>query len=97
MPRHQSHLGVNQERQLLAKENATEQNRRKKLEQAQLLTVTVAVFRVRDLSTPQWRFKLNINAKQNHLTGCVLLYENINVVIVEGAAARYQAVQASAA
>ena len=42
----------------------------------------VAVFRVRDLSTPQWRFKLNINAKQNHLTGCVLLYENINVVIV---------------
>lgn len=39
-----------------------------------------------DLSNPQHRFKVDVNAQQYHLTGGVLICkeDNINVVVVEG-------------
>ncbi|KAG7391206.1 U4/U6-U5 snRNP complex subunit prp3 [Phytophthora pseudosyringae] len=42
--------------------------------------------RVPDLSNPQHRFKVDVNAQQYHLTGGVLLCKdsNINMVVVEG-------------
>lgn len=42
--------------------------------------------RVSDLSNPQHRFKVDVNAQQYHLTGGVVLCkeDDINVVIVEG-------------
>lgn len=42
------------------------------------------VFRITDLSNPQHRFKVNINAEQNSLTGCAIYNEKCNIVVVEG-------------
>eukprot|EP00899_Mesostigma_viride_P029595 jgi/Mesvir1/9820/Mv02981-RA.1 len=42
------------------------------------------VFCVDDLSHPKNRFKVDINAQQNHLTGCVVICDELSVVVVEG-------------
>lgn len=44
----------------------------------------VAVFRVDNLSNGQHRFKIDINAKQQSLTGMVILHPKMCLVIVEG-------------
>ena len=46
--------------------------------------VHVTVYRVRDLTHPKIKFKVDMNAQQYHLTGCVLLYKDVNLVILEG-------------
>ncbi len=40
--------------------------------------------RVHDLSKPAIKFKVDMNAQQLHLTGCVMLFPDVNLVIVEG-------------
>ena len=49
----------------------------------------MTVYRVRDLSRPAIKFKVDMNAQQYHLTGCVLLYRDVNLVIVEGGRCMY--------
>lgn len=45
----------------------------------------VAVYKVGDLSSPQLRFKVEVNAKENHMTGIALCVSGkFSVVIVEG-------------
>jgi U4/U6 small nuclear ribonucleoprotein PRP3 len=46
--------------------------------------VHVCVYRVKDLSDPAIKFKVETNCNQLHMTGMVLLYKNLNVVAVEG-------------
>eukprot|EP01138_Halocafeteria_seosinensis_P015140 gb/GECG01015453.1/.p1 GENE.gb/GECG01015453.1/~~gb/GECG01015453.1/.p1 ORF type:complete len:619 (+),score=116.34 gb/GECG01015453.1/:1-1857(+) len=48
--------------------------------------VQVAVFRVKDLSNPRHRFKVDANARQRYLTGMVLMCREpqMNMVVVEG-------------
>ena len=46
--------------------------------------VKVAVFRVDNLSSGKHRYQVDINAKQNALTGIVVLHPTMNLVIVEG-------------
>ena len=46
--------------------------------------VHVAVYRVKNLSSPARKFKVETNAKQLYMTGTVVLYEDVNVVVVEG-------------
>ena len=46
--------------------------------------VHVAVYRIKNLSNPARKFKVETNAKQLYMTGCVILYEDVNVVVVEG-------------
>ena len=41
-------------------------------------------FRLLSLASQSKRFKVETNAKQLHMTGCVLLFKNVNLVIVEG-------------
>jgi U4/U6 small nuclear ribonucleoprotein PRP3 len=36
------------------------------------------------LSNPAKKFKVETNAKQLFMTGCVVLFEDVNVVVVEG-------------
>lgn len=36
------------------------------------------------METPQHRFKVDANAKQNHLTGIGIIYSSCNLVLVEG-------------
>jgi U4/U6 small nuclear ribonucleoprotein PRP3 len=46
--------------------------------------VNVSVYRVRDLTDPATKFKLEANCNQLHMTGTILLLKNLNVVVVEG-------------
>jgi len=47
--------------------------------------IQVAVYKVKDLSLPQNRFKLQVNARENHLTGVAVIVPRLfSVVIVEG-------------
>ena len=39
---------------------------------------------MKSLSNPSKRFKVETNAKQLYMTGCVVTYEDVNVVVVEG-------------
>lgn len=42
------------------------------------------IFRVRNLSNPAKKFKIEANAGQLYLTGVVVLHKDVNVVVVEG-------------
>lgn len=45
----------------------------------------VAVYKIGDLSSPQLRFKVEVNAKENHMTGTALCVPGkFSIVIVEG-------------
>lgn len=48
------------------------------------MVLPVCTFRVKSLSNPAKRFKVETNAKQYYLTGCIVMYEDINVIVVEG-------------
>lgn len=44
----------------------------------------VAVYKVASLARPQHRFKVDVNAQENHLTGAAVITDAFAVVIVEG-------------
>jgi len=49
-----------------------------------LLLSVQFLFRVNDLSNPAKKFKVETNANQLMMTGCVVLFKDCNVVVVEG-------------
>ncbi|KAJ3108162.1 hypothetical protein HDU97_002074 [Phlyctochytrium planicorne] len=67
----------------LTKEQRRERKRLKLLENTHVF-LEVAVFKVVDLSKPTHRFKVEVNANQLNLTGTVIIYPGMSVVIVEG-------------
>lgn len=46
--------------------------------------VHVSVYRVLNLNNPAKKFKVEANIKQLLMSGMVVIYKNINVVVVEG-------------
>ena len=42
------------------------------------------MFRVKNLQNPAKKWKLEKNASQLFLSGCVVLYQDVNIVVVEG-------------
>ena len=76
------HEKANVERKLTPEERKAKKLR--KLKEDLSCGVHVTVYRVRDLSNPAIKFKVDMNAQQYHLTGCVLLYQDVNIVVVEG-------------
>ncbi|KAI8805098.1 U4/U6 small nuclear ribonucleoprotein Prp3 [Cladochytrium replicatum] len=60
------------------------QKKRNKLMEDTSKVVQVAVFRVKNLSHPLHRNKIDFNAQQNFLTGVAILHEGLNLVVVEG-------------
>ncbi|KAL3673824.1 hypothetical protein V7S43_001514 [Phytophthora oleae] len=79
----------NHEMRNLARKLTPEERREKKLRKIKedaAGDIHVALFKVPDLSNPQHRFKVDVNAQQYHLTGGVLLCKDsdINMVVVEG-------------
>lgn len=76
---HEEH---NASRKLTDAERAAK--KKKKLMENTSLVVNVSVYRVKDLSDPAVKFKLEANCNQLHMTGAVLLYKNLNLVVVEG-------------
>ncbi|KAJ2461183.1 U4/U5/U6 small nuclear ribonucleoprotein prp3 [Coemansia sp. RSA 2424] len=67
----------------LTKEQRAEKNE-SKVESEEQKGIVSAVFRVENLNHPQHRYKVSINAKQNHLTGVALVCPLLSVVVVEG-------------
>jgi U4/U6 small nuclear ribonucleoprotein PRP3 len=57
---------------------------RKKLQEDTSKEVISCVFKVADLSNSSHLFKVNINAEQYGLTGGIIMYDDCNLVIIEG-------------
>lgn len=56
----------------------------KKIKEDTSLGINVSVYQVVSLSNQSHKFKIEVNAKQLFMTGCVVLYRDVNVVVVEG-------------
>lgn len=70
-----------------ARKLTPEQQREKKIHKIKEDTTTgihVTVYKVTDFSNGSHKFKVETNAKQLFLTGTVVLFKDINVVVVEG-------------
>lgn len=70
-----------------ARKLTTEQRRDKKMKKIKedtSLGVHVSVYRIRDLTNPAKKFKIEANANQLFMTGLVVMYKDCNVVVVEG-------------
>lgn len=82
--RKRKHEKMNEERKLTKEQRSEKRNR--KMAEDTSEAVTVALFLVKDMSHPYHRTKVDLNAQQNKLTGCVIECESpkLSLVIVEG-------------
>ncbi|KAK7081259.1 U4/U6 small nuclear ribonucleoprotein Prp3 [Halocaridina rubra] len=70
-----------------ARKLTPDQRREKKIRKIKEDTATginVAVYKVTDFSNGSHKFKVETNAKQLFMTGTVVLFKDVNVVVVEG-------------
>ena len=70
-----------------ARKLTKEQKRSKKLKKLRddmASGIGVQVYRVNNLSNQSNKFKVDMNAQQYMLNGCVVLHKDINMVIVQG-------------
>ncbi|OIT32674.1 PREDICTED: U4/U6 small nuclear ribonucleoprotein Prp3 [Nicotiana attenuata] len=82
--REQAHIDRNIARKLTPDERR-EKKERKLFDDPNIAPETiVSIYRVNDLSHPQTRFKVDVNAQENRMTGCAVISEGISVVVVEG-------------
>ncbi|KAJ4731904.1 U4/U6 small nuclear ribonucleoprotein Prp3 [Rhynchospora pubera] len=81
--REQAHVDRNTARKLTPAERR-EKKERKLFEDPNTLETLVSVYKIRDLSDPKARFKVDMNARQNRLTGVVVRSDGMTVVVVEG-------------
>ncbi|RAL37012.1 hypothetical protein DM860_003934 [Cuscuta australis] len=82
--REQAHIDRNIARKLTPDERREKKERKLFDDPNSSLETLVSVYKVNDLSHPQTRFKVDVNAQENRLTGCVVISEGISVVVVEG-------------
>lgn len=80
--RQKAHEEANAARKLTADQRREKKIR--KIKEDTSLGIHVSVYRVHDLSNPSKKFKVETNANQLFMTGCVVLYRDCNVVVVEG-------------
>ncbi|NXQ33734.1 PRPF3 protein, partial [Alaudala cheleensis] len=80
--RQKAHEEANAARKLTAEQRKAKKV--KKLKEDVSQGVHIAVYRVRNLSNPAKKFKIEANAGQLYLTGVVVLHKDVNVVVVEG-------------
>ncbi|GFP93068.1 U4/U6 small nuclear ribonucleoprotein prp3 [Phtheirospermum japonicum] len=83
--REKAHIDRNDARKLTPAERR-EKKERKLFDDPNALDTIVSVYKINDLSHPQARFKVDINAQENRMTGCAIISEGISVVVVEGGA-----------
>ncbi|CAL1387194.1 unnamed protein product [Linum trigynum] len=81
--REQAHIDRNIARKLTPSERR-EKKERKLFDDPNTVGTLVSVYKINDLSHKKTRFKVDVNASHNHLTGCCVISEGINVVVVEG-------------
>lgn len=80
--RQKAHEEANAERKLSMEEK--KQKKLRKVKEDTNLGVQVAVYRLLSLASPAKKFKIEANAKQLTMTGVVVLYRNVNIVVLEG-------------
>ncbi|KAL9230531.1 hypothetical protein vseg_005869 [Gypsophila vaccaria] len=81
--REQAHVDRNIARKLTPAERR-EKKERKLFDDPNTLETIVSVYKINNLSHPQNRFKVDVNAQENRLTGCAVLQDDFSVVVVEG-------------
>lgn len=81
--REQAHVDRNIARKLTPAERR-EKKERKLFDDSSTIETIVSVYKINDLSHPQARFKVDVNAQENRLSGCAVISEGISVVVVEG-------------
>ncbi|XP_059628208.1 protein RDM16-like isoform X2 [Cornus florida] len=81
--REQAHVDRNIARKLTPAERR-EKKERKLFDDPNTVENIVSVYKINSLSHPQTRFKVDVNAQENRLTGCAVISEGISVVVVEG-------------
>ncbi|XP_076338997.1 pre-mRNA processing factor 3 [Tachypleus tridentatus] len=80
--RQKAHEEANAARKLTVEQRR--EKKVKKLKEDTSLGNHVTVYRILNLTNPAKKFKVEMNSKQLFMTGCVVLYRNVNVVVVEG-------------
>ncbi|KAJ0963229.1 hypothetical protein J5N97_028351 [Dioscorea zingiberensis] len=81
--REQAHVDRNIARKLTPAERR-EKKERKLFEDPNTLESFVSIYKINDLSHPQTRFKVDVNAQENKLTGCAVITDGMSIVVVEG-------------
>ncbi|OMO69486.1 hypothetical protein CCACVL1_19468 [Corchorus capsularis] len=81
--REQAHVDRNIARKLTPAERR-EKKERKLFDDPNTVETIVSVYKINDLSHPKTRFKVDVNAQENRLTGCAVISEGMTVVVVEG-------------
>ncbi|XP_023537630.1 protein RDM16-like isoform X1 [Cucurbita pepo subsp. pepo] len=81
--REQAHIDRNVARKLTPAERR-EKKERKLFDDSSSLETIVSVYKINDLSHPQARFKVDVNARENRLSGCAVICDGISVLFVEG-------------
>lgn len=76
------HEAANASRKLTPAQKKAKSSR--KLTEDTSAGVTVSVYRVKNLQNPAKKWKIEKNAAQLFMTGTVLLYQDVNIVVVEG-------------
>ncbi|KAF7093388.1 hypothetical protein CFC21_095802 [Triticum aestivum] len=82
--REQAHVDRNIARKLTPSERREKKERKLFDDPDTLDYFTVCVYRIRDLSHSQTRFEVDMNARDNRLTGAAVTTDGISVVVVEG-------------
>ncbi|XP_063938727.1 protein RDM16 isoform X2 [Daucus carota subsp. sativus] len=81
--REQAHVDRNMARKLTPDERSGKK-KRKLFDDPNTLETLVSVYKINDLSHRQTRFKVDVNAQENRLTGSAVISDGITVVVVEG-------------
>nr|GLL20805.1 U4/U6 small nuclear ribonucleoprotein Prp3 [Ipomoea trifida] len=82
--REQAHIDRNIARKLTPDERREKKERKLFDDPNTTLETIVSVYKINDLSHPQTRFKVDVNAQENRMTGCAVISDGISVVAVEG-------------
>ncbi|CAA7015683.1 unnamed protein product [Microthlaspi erraticum] len=81
--REQAHTDRNAARKLTPAEKR-DKKVRKLFDDPTSAETIVSVYKINKLSHPKTRFKVEMNARQNMLTGCSVMTDDMSVVVVEG-------------
>lgn len=81
--REQAHTDRNAARKLTPAEKR-EKKERKLFDDPTTVETIVSVYKIKKLSHPKTRFKVEMNARENRLTGCSVMTDEMSVVVVEG-------------
>ncbi|WCJ19453.1 U4/U6 small nuclear ribonucleoprotein Prp3 [Euphorbia peplus] len=81
--REQAHIDRNIARKLTPAERR-EKKERKLFDDQSTLETIVSIYKINSLKHKKTRFKVDVNAQENRLTGCAVISDGINVVVVEG-------------